>query len=250
MNKIIFFSFISILLFSCKKTGCSDPSAINYAENSKEDGSCEYKLNLSINLTNNNEVISKNDVIDIGGNYYRIEKFKFYFCDINLKNSSDEQEISDVHLFDLDDVTTHSISKDLLNINYSELSLSLGLNSTLNNTDPSSYDANHPLSLNNGTYWPMNNASYIFVMIEGKLDTIGNGDFYNKTYHLAHNDLLREIDLNYDFNSDYRNELSVNIELSEIFNNVDLSQDLPHRSENNPLANLIMDNFKNAFKIQ
>ena len=115
------------------------------------------------------------------------------------------------------------------------------------------YETDHPLGLDNGTHWTMNNSnSYIFAMIEGKLDTIGDGSFFNRTYHLAHSDLLKYVSLQKDvsFNDQLSNTIEINIELKEIFEGVDLSARLPHRSDNSPLAHQIMDNIKNAFEIQ
>jgi hypothetical protein len=43
MKKLIFILPIAIALFSCKKTGCTDPNADNYSsENKKDDKSCMY----------------------------------------------------------------------------------------------------------------------------------------------------------------------------------------------------------------
>lgn len=42
---ILFLAFITIIGFSCKKEGCTDPDALNYnAEAKKDDGSCTYNL--------------------------------------------------------------------------------------------------------------------------------------------------------------------------------------------------------------
>ena len=44
MKKLLFILSIPLILISCKKPGCTDPTAINYNVNAeKEDGSCEYE---------------------------------------------------------------------------------------------------------------------------------------------------------------------------------------------------------------
>ena len=42
----------------------------------------------------------------------------------------------------------------------------------------------------------------------------------------------------------------VDIDVSKIFDSVDLSEDLPHQSTNSKLAQLLMDNFSTTFEIQ
>ena len=49
--------------------------------------------------------------------------------------------------------------------------MGIGLTPEQNNTSPANYSVDHPLGINNNTYWDMVPASYIFVMIEGKMDT-------------------------------------------------------------------------------
>ena len=99
----------------------------------------------------------------------------------------------------------------------------------------------------------MTNAnSYIFAIIEGKFDTIGDGSFFNRTYHLAHNNLLKMVSLQKEvsFNNELNKTIEINIELKEVFEGIDLSSTLPHRSDDSPLAHQIMNNIKNAFEIQ
>ncbi|MBP5994509.1 MAG: hypothetical protein KA736_02315 [Crocinitomicaceae bacterium] len=47
MKKIAFLSLLSLLIFSCSKPGCTDPSAKNYNISAKKnDGSCTYQTKL------------------------------------------------------------------------------------------------------------------------------------------------------------------------------------------------------------
>ena len=89
-------------------------------------------------------------------------------------------------------------------------------------------------------------------MIEGKMDTLVGDDYYPLTYHLAHSDLLRNIALEKPINISHDNTstLVVDIDVSKIFDSVDLSEDLPHQSTNSKLAQLLMDNFSTTFEIQ
>jgi hypothetical protein len=256
MKNYLFIVVLSIILFSCKNEGCTDPVAINFDSSSnKNDGSCEYIYNLNIRfaLTDNNIKLSDNDFISFDNNTLRIERFKLYFTDISVASQSKIDNISDVFLFDLENESTHNFSATISQDSFNELTFGVGLSEKLNSTTPIEYETNHPLGIDNGTHWTMNNAdSYIFAMIEGKFDTIGDGSFFNRTYHLAHNDLLKMVNLQKEvyFNNEFNKTIEINIELKEVFEAIDLSSTLPHQSNNSPLAHQIMDNIKNAFEIQ
>ena len=79
MKNYIFTLLISIVLFSCKNEGCTDPLAINFDDSSnKNDGSCEYLYNLDIrfSLNDNDTKLVKNDIIILlkCGHGFKIEK--------------------------------------------------------------------------------------------------------------------------------------------------------------------------------
>ena len=97
----------------------------------------------------------------------------------------------------------------------------------------------------------MEPSSYIFVMIEGKIDTLLGNDYYPLSYHLAHSDLLRNVALEkpVEISHEKTSTLVVDVDLSKIFDSVDFSEDLPHQSTNNKLARLLMDNFSSSFEI-
>ena len=169
MKNFIFTFIVCILFFSCKNEGCTDPLAINFDEShNKEDGSCDYLYDLDVrfSLTNDNVTLSKNDIISFDDNSFRVEKFKVYLSDFSINTSSGFKNLNDVYLFDLEDENTHSLEFTLSEKNISEFNFNLGLNETLNTTNPADYSTGHPLGIDNGTYWPMGNSnSYIFVMI-------------------------------------------------------------------------------------
>lgn len=259
MNKSKVFSiFILSIAFtfnSCKEPGCTDSNAINYDSDANEnDNSCIYNgsLNIDFRLVNGNQLFNKYDTIQ-GQNYsFRLENMKFYISNIQLKSVDEIKVLSDVHLLDIDNSNSKTLSFNLEEDLYDSLYFDLGLNSQQNSTTPADYDVNHPLGLNQNTFWAMQPSSYIFVMIEGKMDTLQGDDFYPLTYHLAHNDLLRNISLSKEISisNDNVNNLVVDVDVSKIFDSVDLSEDLPHQSTNSKLAQLLMTNFSSTFEIQ
>ena len=252
-NLVLFGLLLSI--FSCKEPGCTDANAINYdSEANEDDNSCLYEgsLNIDFRLVNGNQVFGKYDTIQSQDYSFRLEKVKFYISNIQLKSSDEDIFLSEVHLYDIDNTNSKSLAFDLVEGTYDSLYFDLGLSSQLNSTTPANYDVNHPLGLNQNTFWAMEPSSYIFVMIEGKMDTLVGDDYYPLTYHLAHSDLLRNVALDKPINISHDNPstLVVDVDVSKIFDSVDLSEDLPHQSTNSKLARLLMDNFSSSFEIQ
>jgi hypothetical protein len=95
-------------------------------------------------------------------------------------------------------------------------------------------------------------SSYIFVKIEGKMDTSQTSSFYPLTYHLSHEDLFRALDFPKSISLDENNTatLQFNIDLSKLFTDVDLSQELAHERTSSPLANQLITNFSNAIELE
>ena len=197
-------------------------------------------------------LFDKYDTIQSQDYSFRLEKIKFYISNIQLKSSDENKFLNEVHIYDIDNPNSKSLVFDLEEGTYNSLCFDLGLNSEQNNTTPANYDVNHPLGLNQNTFWAMEPSSYIFVMIEGKMDTLVGNDYYPLTYHLAHSDLLRNVALDKAINisQDNLSTNQVDIDVSKIFDSVDLSEDLPHQSTNSKLAQLLMDNFSTTFEIQ
>lgn len=259
MKKSKFFSLfilsIVITFYSCKEPGCTDSNAINYDSDANEDdNSCLYNggLNIDFRLVNGNQQFNKYDTIQSQGYSFRLENMKFYISNIQLKSADENIVLSEVHLFDIDNPDSKTLSFSLEENLYDSLYFDLGLNSQQNSSTPADYDVNHPLGLNQNTFWAMQPSSYIFVLIEGKMDTLQGNDFYPLTYHLAHSDLLRNISLSKEISisNDNANNLVVDVDVSKIFDDVDLSEDLPHQSTNSKLAQLLMTNFSTTFEIQ
>ena len=254
LYNIIIFVFV-LASISCREPGCTDPNALNFDnEAEKDDNSCLYNSNFNINfsLINENNLVNKYDTIFAKNYKFQLLNLKFYMCDINLNSDFNNVYLKDIHLFNIDDKNTHTISFEVEEGNYTSLNFGLGVNSEQNNTTPAQYDLDHPLGLSHNTFWAMEPSSYIFVMLEGKVDTLEQNNFFNLSYHLAHNDLLKQVELNHQFDLEGQTTYQTNIEIdiSSFFENVDFSDDIPHQRNTSPLAELIMNNFVSSFEIQ
>lgn len=278
MKNLIFIIPIALSLFSCQNKGCIDPSASNHdIEATKDDGSCTFlgctdtsavnfdfnanlddgscewqkRLTIHFNTTQNGQKIEINDVITFDNNALRIERFQFYLCNPSLAFDDMVFNLSDVFLYNLEN-DENSWSLNVAKNNYNYLNIGLGLNENLNSTSANDYSPDHPLGINSGNFWPMEGGSFIFVKLDGKLDTIGNGEFHNVSYHLSHNEIFKSFNISNDFNFEVENEinLNINIELKKFFDNVNLERKIPHTSTNSELAHLLMQNLANAFEVQ
>ena len=248
------FLALFLSLQSCKEYGCTDIVAINYnSDANTNDNSCIYntEFNIQINVMNGGQPFSKYDSIFFQNNTFRLENMKFYISNLTLNSSKKSTLLTDIHLFDIDETNSYLINSNVLEGNYNSISFGLGLNAIQNNTTPADYPTDHPLGINQNTFWAMTPASYIFVLIEGRMDTLQDS-FYPLTYHLAHNDLLTNIVLpkEMSISKDLNNTVQIDVDISQLFNNVDLSEELPHQSTNSKLAQLLMNNFSSGFEIK
>ena len=133
----------------------------------------------------------------------------------------------------------------------------LGLDSATNHTDPTTFSASNPLSIQSpGIHWDWN-SGYIFMKIEGQVDTTlantGTLDL-QYFYHVGLDDLKRTIDFSTEAftvasGSDY--EIGLEFDLLEALNNVDMrTENETHTFNNIPLATKIADNWQGAFSLE
>ena len=122
----------------------------------------------------------------------------FFISDIKL---ADDASISDAVLFDFSknhsdaatapDGETKSIENVIVD-DYTKIEFGVGLNAVLNATNPADYKSSEALS-NTAMYWDWR-GSYIFAMIEGNLDTDGDGvGDVPFVYHTGSDALFRDV---------------------------------------------------------
>ncbi len=245
MKHLFFFTASCILLFSsaCKPKGCTDALAINFdADAKKDDGSCLYDPSASLNITLNplfdqtplvlSNTYTLNDSVQM-----KIELFRLYFS----ASVNDQQTAV---LFDPSINAQKSATINVNPENADDLVLELGLNNTLNATDPATVDQNSPLSSYENMWWGWAN-KYIYFKIEGKYDVNNSGSFaQNFVYHVGANDLSRVIAPSQiiTLSEDQTTNASLNIEFKTIFDGLDLpNEDETHTLNNFVLAEKIAD---------
>ena len=98
---------------------------------------------------------------------YNFSKLKIYFSGFRIyDHSGNPTLLKDVVLVKN---TEDGFSFQFPNGNYHKLTFGFGLDSTLNSSDPTVFDATHPLSLEQDMYWGM--IKYRFLVLEGSVDS-------------------------------------------------------------------------------
>ncbi|MBL0052739.1 MAG: hypothetical protein IPP29_15115 [Bacteroidetes bacterium] len=133
----------------------------------------------------------------------------------------------------------------------------VGLDSATNHSDPTVYAASNPLSIQSPSiHWSWN-SGYIFMKIEGVVDTTlaSNGALdYQYFYHIGLDSFKRTVDFSSEeftvaSGSDY--EIGIEFDLLKVLSNVDMrTENSTHTMDNMPLATKIANNWESAFEIE
>ena len=154
-------------------------------------------------------------------------------------------------------------AKELLTIHglYPSIQGFIGVDSINNHSDPSAFDNQNDLNIENaGTmHWGWN-TGYIFIKIEGKVDTLSTGTFdHNFSFHAGTDAFLQQLTFeNILWEQTGQNEHTMNISLSmsdflnSDFNTIDLKDEFITHSNSGQqtLTEKVVTNFVNALSLQ
>jgi len=235
---------LSILtITSCKKT--VDPV--------EPDPVVEVKNNISLHFMNKwgmDDDFAYNTVYDINGVNVQFTDLRFYLSNFELHDDADNEVAIEGKVLLIDAGSTGhqelgEISKDFNHIH--EMHFLFGLDTINNHIDPITASA------------PLNDASmhwgwapeegYKFMLIEGKSDVDGDGNYENFAIHLATDHLSRAISK--DVHKDIENNsimMMTMVNYKMLFTDVDFS-DLSGTHGNHPLTNGIADKVGMAINI-
>ncbi len=204
MNKTYFyiiFSFLSFLRATAQKEKDSLFFDIQFKWKSET-------LNLNKNYVSNIDTL-------------QISLVKFYISEIeiNYKEGTHFKEKNSYHLINAENFKSFPITKKE-NKEISKISFTIGIDSTSSVSGALSGD----LDLQNGMYWSWQ-SGYINMKIEGKSNsckTRKNAFQFHIGGYLEPNYALRKININ--CNSIYKNQIDVVMDLSKLFEGINLSE--------------------------
>lgn len=259
---VILLLFTHICVLSCKKKGCTNPDAINYdSKANKDDNSCRFNIDSLLNLRLtfhhffDNETFSFDSIYsDDFGNEIQFSRAAFYCGNINYKNNNIPVETKDQYIL---------VSADKLNYDYGQISnteissidITIGVDSITNHIDPANYQNNNDLSYQTPSmHWQMGinstDWSYLFIVLEGKVDINGDGTFDSGESFIFHvgGDAfsIKKENLMCDLietTSQLNYEIQLDANWKSLIDSVDLSNDnFTHTMDNIPLATKIIEN--------
>lgn len=198
-----------------------------------------------------------NTVVDLTGRKFNISDCRYYISNIVLiKNDNSELPITGKVLLVNPAENEYPLAVVPVG-SYKGFRFMMGLDSATNHSDPTTYGADNPLSIQTpGIHWDWN-SGYIFFKMEGKVDTTAASTgtpVYDYFYHVGMDDYKRTIDFStsaFTVNSGSDLEIGINFELQNVLNNVDMrTENATHTMDNMMLATKIADNWQGAFEIE
>ncbi|MBL4651778.1 MAG: hypothetical protein JKY53_02780 [Flavobacteriales bacterium] len=246
--------FTFVVMISCKKdTTTIVKSGVDSVEE-KVDGTLNIKIN---GMVDNESFVMYNNYVNDSGQTYRVESIRFYVGDISLYSKGYENNVlSDVNLVDLLENHTSSGGQELLSVNvpeghYDGLSFAIGLDTATNHSDPSIYLSSDPLSSFQNTHWDWNQG-YKFLMVDGKIDSDGDGiPEQSFSYHIGLDDYYKIVDFSSDtfrIAAGEETDFLVSLNINSLFVGVDVLNDgFTHSTSNFPLVETIASNSAEAF---
>ena len=243
----VIFTLTVLSFTACKKDTAEEPTP-------------STEQNLSFHLhskVGTHEANYDSTFLTASGRQFTVTDYRMYISNIVLiKNDGSELPITGKVL--LTNPETEEYSLGMVPVgNYKGFKFILGLDSTTNHSDPSTYASSDPLSVQTPSiHWSWN-SGYIFWKVEGKVDTTvaQNGpvvvDYF---YHIGMDSFKRNIDFSTEAFSvvsgqDQLVHLAFN--LNEALSNVDMTSELmTHTMDNLPLATKIANNWQAAFSVE
>src|SRR5690606_24985300 len=132
-----------------------------------------FILEFKVKDGNENFIIKNGKFVTVNGTHASVQVLKFYLSNLKIETTDGVMEsLKDVDYIDFSNnhSTAQNTGEQIIVSakpgSYKSFRFDLGVDPSVNNSDPAVYDANHPLSINNGAHWSWN-TGYIFTKLEG-----------------------------------------------------------------------------------
>jgi len=266
MRKISILLVAPLLTFTifsaCNKPeGCTDPAALNYDPDAEVDKGCEYApdayaVQMHMHQFINGGALVEGSNYTINGTVTTMDLAQFYVSGITLVDAQGvEHTAEDVYLLVRPEEEAYSIG-NFPPGDYTKVIFNIGVDSITNHADPSVYAIGDPLGAQSPSmHWGWS-FGYIFMRIDGEVDSDGDSAPDPAGYfemHVGDDHYLATIELDYNFTIGESNENIVHLEADwdTFFSGVDMVNDNTfHGTDNVPLANLVFDNIFNMFSVE
>ncbi len=211
------FPFLFFALFLAAFAGCQKEEDPQQTEDPRASLAFETVL-----LNQGQEIAIGDTLMLSNGHLFNLKKFKLYLSHITLIDEVGRREqLREVVLVDVGDENTGAFNLRLPKAKYASMEMGLGLDSVLNNSDPTAFDNDHPLSSWQQTYWTM--LKYRFAILEGRSNPNGSFDPASDILHAYHpgtDPLFRTLQKNLSLDLDQFNQgkIQLRIDLDDLFN--------------------------------
>jgi hypothetical protein len=249
---------IAILIFPILFSSCIDGLLPNKGKEGKVD------LNIKAFYDTENLVLGNfYDYPDSVGSKIKFNTLIFFISDIQL---ADDLSISEAILWDFSKNHSSAMTApngekySIKNVpvgDYEKIEFGVGVNAALNATNPADYASDEALS-NTSMYWDWR-GSYIFAMVEGELDTNGDGQGdVPFLYHMGSDAMFKDASFSDAITVEKNGTTTINLKLNakDIFvvNNqafdIEAAQSSHTGVDDEEIANMIMTNLANAIKLE
>ncbi|MFK7925249.1 MAG: MbnP family protein [Bacteroidia bacterium] len=260
MKRIPFFKLIALVLLSsaflpsCKdQLGCVDPAALNYnPEATEASNDCSYPI-LSLKMTPivDGEAFTLGETYTINGTAVRIDLLQFYMSEIGV-GTIGSLETPEKYLLVKAGETDYEVGQVTAGTKLN-LAFNVGIDSTTNHADPSTYEADDVLAPQNPPmHWNWD-AGYQFIKIEGQVDTDNDGTLDGLLeMHIGKDLNLQRVELVSGALADIEDfEIPLQYDIAKFFEGIDISSaSVTHTGDFPDLAKQVAENVKNAIAPQ
>jgi hypothetical protein len=182
-----------------------------------------------------------------------ITDFRYYVSNVTaIRDDGTEQKLSGSIILVDPHQRDYNIGK-LPEGSYTGIRFTVGLDSAANHCDPTVFEKGNPLAIQTPSmHWDWN-SGYLFMKIEGKVDTTKRSagapvtEFF---YHLGMDRMKRvvEIPTHFAVSNSLENNVRLKFDLAKMLAGVDMQSELStHSFDNQPLAVRMADSWQQAF---
>lgn len=221
-------------------------------------------LKVRVHLVQGDTEISLSDTVTLNNNYdVVLDLFRVYVSNfILVKSDNSEMELSTLALINPGDDIFNEFTLPLPQGEYKSLKFAIGLDATTNDSDPSSFSNDNPLSSYQSMYWSM--LKYRFAKVEGRANlsgSLGSSSDILIAYHPGRDEAYRTkthaFPITVDNLKSHSYTMDMYFDINDIFvDGIGGSIDFTTESQTHstlsemPLTNKIMDNLKSSNSVQ